>query len=293
MTNHNLFHCPKCGCIIDDKDVICHNCGSNLLFTVFISHSSLDNPASETIYSYLKDRGMDVWMDTHNIFPGEPYASSIANGVKKCELMVIVVSRNSICSEDVINEIDLAHRMKLDMIPFIIDESIISPELQYYLSRKQWIKASPSFHEHLEELYNAVLRYSSIFKYKTKGMEALPYQMAREENIFSIPPSEGSTFKVKEHKKDISHQKGCHDGKDESIKDNRLTLQNILETFLVSSFIYKMWILLKKINIKKFFKIIGTWFKKRLFVILYVIMIVGLILMIIDPQWDKLFSLFK
>lgn len=109
---------------------------------VFISHSSADNDCSEQIYDLLERKGLGCWMDKRDIVPGIPYARAIMAGIDQCKAMVVIISSNSIKSDDVLNEIDQAHAAQKLLIPVMWEDLELPRDFSYYLKRRQWIVAN-------------------------------------------------------------------------------------------------------------------------------------------------------
>ena len=129
-------------------------------YDVFISYSSIDGDVAQKVWTYLRMRGLNPWIAPQCIPAGEPYARAIINGITKCRLMVVILSKASNSSDDVLNEIDQAHREKKVILPFIIDNTEMSGEMKYYLSRKQWINAYPEVTTaQYEQLFRAIRAY--------------------------------------------------------------------------------------------------------------------------------------
>ena len=95
-------------------------------------------------------------MDTHDITPGIPYAKEIMKGFNESDAVVVVISKNTLSSVGVLNEIDNVYKRNKIIIPFIIEELQMSDEMSFYLSRTQWILAHPRFDEHLDDLGKAL-----------------------------------------------------------------------------------------------------------------------------------------
>lgn len=128
-------------------------------YDVFISHSSKDSQYVEKLYSYLMRNGVRPWLDTHDIQPGLPYARAIIQGLSNSSIVIVVISAASNVSEDVVNEIDNAHREKKIVIPVFIEDVVLSEELSYYLARKQWVIAYPIPEKQFETILNIVHLY--------------------------------------------------------------------------------------------------------------------------------------
>ena len=128
-------------------------------YDVFISHSSKDKELAKEIYDYLKSNGIRPWIDLYDIPSGTKYARAIIDGIKNSRVILIVLSENANNSENIINEVDNAHNLRKELMPFHIDNSEMCEELQYYLSRRQRIEAYPrpedKFKDILEYLENS------------------------------------------------------------------------------------------------------------------------------------------
>lgn len=83
--------------------------------------------------------------------------------IREAKLFLVVISKNSISSEQVKNEIDRAfNRVKDGMIivPFIIDDSEMDDECQYYLCRQEmFFGKKPPIDERIHEL---ILRIKDV-----------------------------------------------------------------------------------------------------------------------------------
>ena len=109
---------------------------------VFISYSSLDRNVADNLYSKLEANGIKAWYapkDMHS-----DYASQIAIAISKSTHFIVILSKNSMKSQHVLNEIDLAFKKLPDHIHFVplrIDDSAFEPAFDYYLSRQHWTDA--------------------------------------------------------------------------------------------------------------------------------------------------------
>ena len=66
----------------------------------FISYSSLDKPVAARLADKLKSRGIDVWVDTLQILPGDSLVQKIfEEGLKDCQLFLALLSPYSVKSE--------------------------------------------------------------------------------------------------------------------------------------------------------------------------------------------------
>lgn len=126
---------------------------------VFISYSRKDKDIAELISCKMEERGIQTWYAPRDITSGT-YANAIVNAISKCTHFVTVISSNSMDSEHVLNEIDLAFdqlKRGIVLLPFRIDNQDLKAEFNYYLKRQQWMNAQkPPMEERVEEFIKKV-----------------------------------------------------------------------------------------------------------------------------------------
>ncbi|MBO4819437.1 MAG: toll/interleukin-1 receptor domain-containing protein [Firmicutes bacterium] len=89
---------------------------------ILISHSSKDNDSAQRIKKVLEDNGFSCWLDNDNIPPGADFVSKIAEAMRNCEVVVVLVSKNSQDSDWVRNEVTAANSQKKLVIPYMIQD---------------------------------------------------------------------------------------------------------------------------------------------------------------------------
>ena len=124
--------------------------GKNKPF-VFISYSSKDRNIADNLCFKLESRGFRVWYAPRNVVT--PYAASITKAIEQCTHFIVILSRNSMGSEHVLNEIDLAFQRIKDIKfrPLRIDTADLEASFKYYLSRQHWMDAVPPIEARIEE----------------------------------------------------------------------------------------------------------------------------------------------
>lgn len=125
----------------------------------FISYSSKDRNIADNLCAKLEARGCKVWYAPRNIVSND-YASAIVEAITRCSHFVLILSRNSVQSNHVLNEIDLAFRELQRGMKFLtlkVDEEELGPAFMYYLSRQHWMDAHiPPLEKRLEEFAGKV-----------------------------------------------------------------------------------------------------------------------------------------
>ncbi len=126
----------------------------------FISYASPDRNIADNLSSKLEARGVKVWYAPRNV-QGD-YATAILDGIKRSTHFIVILSENSMRSQHVLNEIDHAFRYLPDRIrfkPLRIDEHLLTPAFDYYLSRQHWMDASlPPLESRLNEFVEGIVK---------------------------------------------------------------------------------------------------------------------------------------
>lgn len=110
----------------------------------FISYSSADKNIADNLCSKLEQNGVRVWYAPRNIDTAD-YASAIVKAITNCTHFIVIISHNSLQSQHVLNEIDLAFqelKRKIRFYPLKLDSEEMGPAFRYYLSRQHWMDAS-------------------------------------------------------------------------------------------------------------------------------------------------------
>lgn len=126
-------------------------------YDIFISYSSIDKDAAETVCSVLEQNGISCWIAPRNITPGLEFAEAIIDGIKSSKLFILIYSANSSSSKQVIREVDRAVHAGLPVINLRLEDVPLSKQLEYYLSSVHWLDAITSpLEEHIDKLSGVV-----------------------------------------------------------------------------------------------------------------------------------------
>ena len=125
----------------------------------FISYSSRDKNIADNLCFKLEQRGIAVWYAPRDV--QGPYANAIVQAIDKCTHFIVILSQNSMASEHVLNEIDLAFQRLPNQImfkPLRVDNSLFTPSFKYYLSRQHWMDATvPPLEKRLNDFADNLL----------------------------------------------------------------------------------------------------------------------------------------
>lgn len=125
----------------------------------FISYTTPNRNVADNLCFKLESRGMRVWYAPRNVEGA--YATAIAEAIEKATHFIVILSRECMLSEHVLNEIDLAFKRLPNDIkfkPLRIDTADLAPAFSYYLSRQHWMDAHiPPIEQRLEEFVDSIV----------------------------------------------------------------------------------------------------------------------------------------
>lgn len=104
---------------------------------IFISYSRKNQAVANDIANQLRSMQHDVWMDTSSITAGQQWDESIAKGIKSQTAFITLLSPDSVRSNEVRNELNMAISEQKTIIPIIVSKVILDNEWKYKLSRFQ------------------------------------------------------------------------------------------------------------------------------------------------------------
>lgn len=95
--------------------------------SIFLSHNSIDKPFVRKLANDLRRQGFYVWVDEAEIKLGDSLINKIREGIDKVEYVGVVLSNNSINSEWVKYEIDIAMNQeiegkKIKVLPIMLEK---------------------------------------------------------------------------------------------------------------------------------------------------------------------------
>jgi TIR domain len=90
----------------------------------FLSHSSIDKPIAEKIYTILRNLGIAVWLDKLEMRPGDYLTDNIQAGIKNADFLIVLVTEDSNKSRWVELEISIAQQNNTTIIPLVLNNCI-------------------------------------------------------------------------------------------------------------------------------------------------------------------------
>jgi len=112
--------------------------------SAFICHASDDAGLARQLCVCLESQGVRCWIAPRDLMPGQPYPSEIVRGIEATDALVLLATPAAVSSENVLNELEQAHRLHKMLLTVMVGRPQISRQLSYYIARLHWIEASGS-----------------------------------------------------------------------------------------------------------------------------------------------------
>jgi hypothetical protein len=120
---------------------------------VFISYSSKDNTQATAVCSTLEDHKIRCWIAPRDVPPGMHYGAALDHAIANSKVFVLVLSRGSNASDQVIRELEIAADVGIPIIPVRIEDFEPTEAVRYYIKSVHWLDAmTPPIERHLEIL---------------------------------------------------------------------------------------------------------------------------------------------
>lgn len=105
--------------------------------TVFISHASAQSDLASALAERLGSAAISTWLAARDVPPGGNYAGAVAQAIGSCSAFLLLLSKESIASEHVAREVNLAVDHRRTIIPILasadVDMSRLPAEWRYWL----------------------------------------------------------------------------------------------------------------------------------------------------------------
>jgi hypothetical protein len=124
---------------------------------VFISHSAQDKKVAETICGALEEAAIRCWVAPRDVRAGRSFPGEITRAIQQSKVMLLIFSRHSNSSEQVLREVQLAVDCHVPIVRLRIEDITLSDDLRYYLSTPQYLDAlTAPLTKHIPRLQAAI-----------------------------------------------------------------------------------------------------------------------------------------
>jgi TIR domain len=123
---------------------------------IFISFTRDDRKVAETICRALEGRGLQCWIATRDIDPGDNFQEAITHAIRAAKLMILVFSGHANNSLEVKKEVALAGRYGLVVVPVRVEDVVPNDAFAYEFAVRQWIDLFEDWEHSVEILVSRV-----------------------------------------------------------------------------------------------------------------------------------------
>ena len=126
---------------------------------VFVSYSRQDNDKVMELTAKLRSAGVRMWMDVRNIDGAAMWGEEIVNALAKSKVLLLLVSKSSVASQNVVKEVLLASERKGHILPIDLEPTEIPSSLKYALAGIQHIEYFRGDHDaHMSAILRSLER---------------------------------------------------------------------------------------------------------------------------------------
>ena len=127
-------------------------------YDAFISYCSEDKKVADAVCGTLETNKIRCWIAPRDVLPGRTWGSAIVDAIGESAVMVVIFSKHSNGSPQVMREIERAVNKGVSIIPFRVEDVVPSKDLEYFISSCHWLDAmNPPLEQHIGELAEAIL----------------------------------------------------------------------------------------------------------------------------------------
>lgn len=131
---------------------------------VFISHSTQDKLWADQLCNALESAGISCWIAPRDIQPGQSWADAIVAGIKGCQILILLLSENSMDSRYVHREVELADANDKVLLTAKLDDVQPSGGLEFFIRLPQSVNClRKAFDKCLLAVVNGVVEYLPDF----------------------------------------------------------------------------------------------------------------------------------
>jgi hypothetical protein len=147
---------------------------------IFVSYSRHDAAFVTRLVAQLEAEGHELWIDTEDIRGSEQWRVSIVRGIRNADVVVLVVSRRSVQSEEVEREITVAADEDRPIVPIVLEPAELTDGIRYELAGVQQVSfIDRPFEEAAAELRHALALVTGPAPARPHAPEAMRTRRAR------------------------------------------------------------------------------------------------------------------
>jgi hypothetical protein len=119
-------------------------------YHVFLSHNSKDKGAIKKLKGLLESKGIRCWYDEDELRPGLPWQPLLEEGIRKSQSVIVAIANSGLGpweDEEMQAALNLAVREKRPVIPLLLPESSVKPDLPMFLENRTWVDLQKGYND--------------------------------------------------------------------------------------------------------------------------------------------------
>jgi TIR domain len=152
---------------------------------IFVSYSRKDKEATQRLADVFEAAGYTVWTDTE-IPGGTKWGKQIVEAIRAAAAFVVVLSSNSITSDQVRKELDIADGQQIPILPVVIEAVTLPPEMEYPLAGIQRIDLTAGSEAGKTLLLNALRLSHDLMEHRKPSTTGRLVSAEDQTNLDSI-----------------------------------------------------------------------------------------------------------
>lgn len=176
---------------------------------IFFSFTEADYPVVSHLASYLAHEGYSSWNYKDNGVPGVNYLEQIEEELAATKVVIVIVSRQTLSSDQVYHELHTAHERSIPYLPVLVglsykDLQATGKKLEMYVRRNTSIQIGPNVQTIFESIKAGLMRFGVVADH---AVSSEPYTFPQHEQLASAPSSQKFELRPsrKSEKKSASH----------------------------------------------------------------------------------------
>jgi hypothetical protein len=148
-------------------------------YNVVVSYAREDRETAVTLCNQLVAEGLETKIAPRVTTLDQNFAGELMSLISSANVLVVVMSKHSVSSGQMLREIELAAKHNLTILPVRLDDVKSTGSLGYYLSGKRWFDMT---RKEIKPWQTA----SEISKYLTHGDEAASEDGKKEKRRWGL-----------------------------------------------------------------------------------------------------------
>ncbi len=121
---------------------------------IFVSYSRVDTDFVLNLINDLIEEKLDVWLDQRDISAGQRWDRTIQAALQESDIFIIVLSPDSVASENVLDELSFAISAKKRIIPVLYRDC----QIPYRIARIQFVDMRTDYRNGFQQLVSEIKR---------------------------------------------------------------------------------------------------------------------------------------